>query len=218
MQWERITASRIAIIYIAFSILNWTIQLVFQAQAYSINNQAADFLAGLVYAGNASLAGFVVLGSKLQFCDHVPSALSTKSCVPVWNGTISTIDESTSSVPVTSSTIEYLSPSTTTSITVATSSARTTTALSSRTSIALSTHAATNSNKSAAFNSPTESDGSAFKVKRFLAKPQVDIVDYLPVTLNGGQIGVTLQGFGSTENNVTLDHNCLVALNWPVQT
>jgi hypothetical protein len=124
-------------------------------------------------------------------------------------------------VPVTSSTIdstiEYLSPSTTTSITVATSSARTTTALRSRTSIALSTHAATNSNKSAAFNSPTESDGSPFKVKRFLSKPQVDIVDYLPVTLNG-QIGVTLQGFGSAENNVTLDHNCLVALNWPVQT
>jgi len=56
-----------------------------------------------------------------------------------------------------------------------------------------------------------------FKVKRFLAKPQVDIVDYRPVTLKGG-VGVILQGFGSTENNVTLDHNCLVALNWPVQT
>ena len=59
-------------------------------------------------------------------------------------------------------------------------------------------------------------DFDLLKVKRFFPTPHVDLVDYQPVTTNGS-IGLSLQGFGPT-GNVTLDHKCLVALNWPVQT
>ena len=72
------------------------------------------------------------------------------------------------------------------------------------------------STNSLAFDpSPVALDLDSFKAKRFLPKPQVDLAGYSPVTTNGS-IGVSLQGFGST-GNVTLDSNCLVALNWPVQ-
>jgi len=69
-------------------------------------------------------------------------------------------------------------------------------------------HTTTNFTNSRAFD--------LFRAKRFLPRPQVDLVDYRPVATNGS-IGVKLQGFGST-GNVTLDSKCLVALNWPVQT
>jgi hypothetical protein len=87
--WERITASRIATIYFAFTIFSCVAQVVFQAQAFSINAQADNFLSGLIRTGNLSLPpGFFVLDSKLRFCDHVPNSLSTKSCQIVWDGEI----------------------------------------------------------------------------------------------------------------------------------
>lgn len=184
--WKRVTASRIAIIYIVFSILNCIIQLVFQAHAFTINKQAADFLSGLIYAGNASLPGFFVFGSgsQLYFCDHVPTTLSTESCMLVWNGTISAATgASRLSVLRKTSTIPSTDP-----ITIVERGVHTT--------------------NSRAFD--------LFKAKRFLPRPQVDLVDYRPVTTNGST-GVSLQGFGST-GIVTLDSKCLVALNWPVQT
>jgi hypothetical protein len=61
--------------------------VVFQAQGYSINEQADLFLSGLIRTGNASLSpGFFVLGSQLRFCDHVPKSFSTDSCQVVWDG------------------------------------------------------------------------------------------------------------------------------------
>src|SRR5713226_5275144 len=89
LQWERITASRIATTYFAFTILSCIAQVVFQAQAFPINAQADNFLSGLIRAGNLSLpTGFFVLDSKLRFCDHVPNSLNTKSCQIVWDGEI----------------------------------------------------------------------------------------------------------------------------------
>lgn len=99
IQWERITASRIATIYFAFSILNCVLQVVFRAQAFSINVQADNFLSGLISTGNISLpTGFFVLDSELHFCDHLPSNSSTKSCQIVWGGEIGDTDNSTTSV------------------------------------------------------------------------------------------------------------------------
>jgi hypothetical protein len=78
-------------------------------------------------------------------------------------------------------------------------------------------HTTTNFTNRRAFDPSTlASDFDLLKVKRFLPKPHVDLVDYQPVTTNGS-VGLSLQGFGPT-GNVTLDNKCLVALNWPVQT
>lgn len=97
-QWERITASRIAIVYLAFSVLNCGLQVVFQAQALSINIKADHSLSGLIRKGNLSYPpGFFVLDSKLHFCDHVPRNFSTESCLVVWDGEISD-NKSTESV------------------------------------------------------------------------------------------------------------------------
>ena len=65
------------------------LQVVFQAQALSINVHADHFLSGLIRTGNLSNpAGFFVLDSKLHFCDRVPKTFSTESCQVVWDGEI----------------------------------------------------------------------------------------------------------------------------------
>jgi Cu/Ag efflux protein CusF len=49
------------------------------------------------------------------------------------------------------------------------------------------------------------------------AAPQVDIVEYRRTSLNG-RAGVALKNVEVNGKDLTLSHNCLVALNWPVQT
>ncbi|KAH9065911.1 hypothetical protein EDB87DRAFT_1554553, partial [Lactarius vividus] len=205
-QWDRVTASRIAIIYFVFSILHCTVQVVFQVQAFSVNKQAADFLSGLIYTGDAALSGFFVLGSQLHFCDHVPNSLSTESCRIVWNGTIGGIGDGRSNELKLGSgnnvTLTFTS-SITPSITPTSSSP-----IPSSTS----THAHSSSTPH------STSEPHPFTGKRaFAPNPQIDVANFSAIALNG-QTGVTLQGFGFGGKNVTLDNKCLVALNWPVQT
>ncbi|KAI0004096.1 hypothetical protein BJV74DRAFT_423884 [Russula compacta] len=213
LQWERITASRIAMIYIAFSILNCTVRVIFQAEAFSINTQATDFLSGLVHAGNASLPGFFVLGSQLRFCDHVPKSLSTESCQVVWDGVISGTGNATTT-SVTPSTISTPAQR----VTPSSSSSR------SSTSVTSSAPSPTNRNATGPtfVETPTTDPSpeatilNLFNDKRsFLPQPQVDFVDYSPISLNGQ---TALRGLGPNGTNVILDHRCLVTLNWPVQT
>jgi len=88
--WERITASRIATLYFAFSILNCVLQVVFQAQAFSANARADNALSTFIRASNGTgrftlPTGFFVLDSKLHLCEHVPRTISTKSCLVVWS-------------------------------------------------------------------------------------------------------------------------------------
>ncbi|KAH9968726.1 hypothetical protein BC827DRAFT_276462 [Russula dissimulans] len=199
LAWERITASRIAIAYIIFSVLNCTVQVILQAQAFSINKEAANFLSRLIHTGNASLPGFFVLGSQLHFCDHVPKAVSTESCEVVWNGTISGTGnmESALSTPVQQPGASASSSSP--------SSSSVTTSSSSRTTTVHNAQPTTNSTKT----SPARSSDD----RRYLSAPQIDVAAIIPTPSNG----VTLQGFEVNGQNATLDKRCLVALNWPVQ-
>jgi hypothetical protein len=186
--WERITASRITIIYFAFSIFNCVLQVVFQAQAFSINVQADHFLSGLISKGNISLpTGFFVLDSELHFCDHVPNNFSTESCKIVWDGEIGGTGKRTKSV---------------TSLTPTTTVVRTTTTLTATpTARALVGVVGTQSHHD----------------KRFLPQPQLNISGYHR-TSSKGQIGVKLTGLEINGKNITLDNKCLVNLMWPVQT
>ncbi|KAI0274892.1 hypothetical protein BC834DRAFT_978153 [Gloeopeniophorella convolvens] len=233
--WDRITASRIAIFYLIFSILHCVVQVVFQVQAFTINKQAADFLTGIIDTGDALPRGFFVLGSQLRFCDHVPNSFSVSSCQLVWNGTIanSTNDASTSLLVGSNNDLGF--SSVTSSVSVATSSsaeaptssnssATSSDQASTVTSIAPSTAApsavvtktvvevaiATVTSTATAQESPNAK-------RSFLPKPHDDFTDIRAISLKG-QTGVSLQGFGYNRKTVNLDNKCLVALNWPVQT
>jgi hypothetical protein len=196
-QWERVTASRIAIIYFAFSIFSCTIQVVFQAQGYSINEQADVFLSGLIHKGNATLSpGFFVLDSELRFCDHVPKNFSTESCQIVWNGTVTDPKNTKTAAKSGNSSTSHV-----------TSLDRTTTTSPSPTTAVHSSPTAATLIEVLNAHPPSED----------LAVPQANMVEYRRTPLNGranqGLKNVKLDG-----KDLTLSHNCLVALNWPVQT
>jgi hypothetical protein len=179
--------------------------VVFQAQAFSINLQADNFLAGLVRTGNASLPpGFFVLGSQLRFCDHVPTSFSTESCQVVWDGG-GTGNATSSSGGSGNSSVS--------------SSARMNTTSPSPTSVAHITPTATMHAEIFVAHSIAEDlDAlSLFDKRRSLPHPQVEIVE-IDRTSSGGRTAVRLEGFENNGEDVILDNKCLVALNWPVQT
>ncbi|CAL1696285.1 unnamed protein product [Somion occarium] len=84
--WDRVTSSRITVIYFIFSVLHCIIQVIFQIQAYTINDSAVNFLSGIIAQGNASQPGFAVLGPDLRWCSTVPNTVDASSCPIVWQG------------------------------------------------------------------------------------------------------------------------------------
>ncbi|KAJ3486147.1 hypothetical protein NLI96_g4437 [Meripilus lineatus] len=84
--WDRVTFSKITIIYFIFSIIHCLLQVIFQSQAFAINADAAHFLSSVIQRGNASISGFAVLGPDLRMCDEVPTGLDASSCPIIWNG------------------------------------------------------------------------------------------------------------------------------------
>ncbi|TCD70634.1 hypothetical protein EIP91_002353 [Steccherinum ochraceum] len=84
--WDRVTISKITTIYFIFSVLHCIIQVIFQAQAFSINAKAATFLGNIIAQGNTSTAGFAIFGgSDLQWCTSVPASGDTSSCNVIWS-------------------------------------------------------------------------------------------------------------------------------------
>lgn len=85
---DRITLSKLTIFYFVFSILHCLIQVVFQVEAFKINETAANFLNSVIIQGNVSEAGFTVYAdNKLRWCTSVPDTLNADQCQVVWNGT-----------------------------------------------------------------------------------------------------------------------------------
>ncbi|KAH9982718.1 hypothetical protein BGW80DRAFT_1161076 [Lactifluus volemus] len=196
LQWNRITASRISIFYLVFSIINCIFQIFFQSQEFFINQHAADFLTHLTGIGNATFQGFFVLDSQLHLCTHVPSTISTKSCQVVWNGTIigsAHADADTS--PYTSSIIPVTTTSSDSTIPVPSS----TTLVSSP-----------------ATTTSTDRDHDHSDRRQVVSKSPHS--KEIAIVGPDNKTSVVLEGFGRNGQNVTLDHKCLVALNWPLQT
>lgn len=71
-------------IYFVFSVVHCIVQVIIQVQAYSINAQAASFLASLIRQGDAFVPGFAVMGNDLRWCENIPSTLSADTCQVVW--------------------------------------------------------------------------------------------------------------------------------------
>lgn len=85
--WERVTLSRVTTLYFVFSVVHCFIQLVFQIQAFMINAEAAATLYQITFQGNATNAGFPVLGRDLRICSTVPRSQNANSCPVFWDGT-----------------------------------------------------------------------------------------------------------------------------------
>jgi hypothetical protein len=97
--WERITLSRLTIVYFAFSVVHCIIQLVLQIRAFTINAEAAATLYQITLQGNATNAGFPVLGHDLRICSTVPHNLSAHSCPVFWDGSPGTENAWNSTAP-----------------------------------------------------------------------------------------------------------------------
>ncbi|KII93632.1 hypothetical protein PLICRDRAFT_35861 [Plicaturopsis crispa FD-325 SS-3] len=83
--WDRITFSRLTTFYFIFSVLHCIIQVVFQTQAFFINQHAATLLYSIMSEGGATAPGFPVLGNDLRQCTSVPNTVSAASCQVVWS-------------------------------------------------------------------------------------------------------------------------------------
>jgi len=87
--WDRITLTRVTTIYFVFSILHCIVQVIFQAQAFHINAEAADFLASITEQGNAiDPDAFYVFANDLRLCHGMPKTFSTSSCQVIWDGRV----------------------------------------------------------------------------------------------------------------------------------
>lgn len=86
-QWERVTFSRLTVIYLAFSIFHFLIQLALQTRAFTINAVAFKLGSLLVQQGNADDKGLpFYTNSTLRICRWVPSNLNLDNdhCSVVW--------------------------------------------------------------------------------------------------------------------------------------
>lgn len=80
--------SRLTTFYFVFSVLHAISQVALQAQAFSLNAQAAAFLWNVVQQGTATVSdGFMVLHQDLRMCEVIPNSFSVSSCEVVWAGT-----------------------------------------------------------------------------------------------------------------------------------
>ncbi|KAI0706048.1 hypothetical protein BC835DRAFT_1311871 [Cytidiella melzeri] len=88
---DRITLSKLTILYFAFSILHCLIQVGLQVEGFKVNENAAKFLNSVIVQGKVSQAGFAVLvGNQLRWCTSVPHSFNTNGCEVIWNGTETT--------------------------------------------------------------------------------------------------------------------------------
>jgi hypothetical protein len=85
-QWDRITVSRLTVIYFVFAVVHCIVQVVLQAQAFSVNAQAAGMLSNIIYQGGARINGFPVLAKDLRVCSTVPKGWNTDGCEVIWGG------------------------------------------------------------------------------------------------------------------------------------
>lgn len=89
--WNRITFSRITIIYFCFSLLHFAAQIAIQSTALDTNIAALNELTQVVANIPVLSKGLPIMhGSVLEVCTWVPSNLQTEggTCTVIWNGAV----------------------------------------------------------------------------------------------------------------------------------
>jgi len=214
--WERITFSRLTTIYFAFSIVHCLIQVIFQAQAFAINAQAASFLYSILIQGNATDPnGFTVLGKQdLRLCNNVPSSFSTSSCRVLWNGTALNDNVVFSNSTAFKAVADPTSSTTLSHSTTLTSASGVLTAVPTQNVAPTGNTLKPNTNDVNNANAVTKTilttpttvafgDGDGNEKRDQYATPS-------------GVVHVRINGIGFNNRDVTLDRTCLWALNYPV--
>jgi len=90
--WNRITFSRLTIIYFCFSVLHFVAQITLQSRALMTNDSAFNNLAGMVTNKTELSSGLPILqGSTLRVCTFVPYNMQTNTsgCTVIWDAAMS---------------------------------------------------------------------------------------------------------------------------------
>ncbi|KAG6919586.1 hypothetical protein DXG01_004250 [Tephrocybe rancida] len=238
--WDRVTFSRLTIAYFAFSIIHFIIQLSFQIKAFTINANAAYLLNELVVKGNAYNNSLPILkDNSLHLCSWVPTDLNVDNCQVVWNGTkgtnaVNAQSEVASSIAniaaePTFTVITSTSVLTSTSISlIPTASSAAPASLTTSLGITVPTSVASTSSSapqtvtvfvrpastsvSTVFHDDDDDDDDEYEdSRRELVARNVQI---FPIQ-QGNENRVNVSGIPGV-SNVTLDSQCLWALNWPM--
>ncbi|KAK2461683.1 hypothetical protein APHAL10511_006146 [Amanita phalloides] len=99
-QWNRLTFSRLTIIYSCFTFLHFTAQITLQSKALSINIHTLNILTGIVTNQTVLNQGLPIMqGSTLKVCAWVPWNIQTdvSACRVIWDATHPTTNVSSSS-------------------------------------------------------------------------------------------------------------------------
>jgi len=85
--WNRITSSRLTIIYLCFTLIHFSSQLAIQSIVFDHNMNGLNELTHLVANKSALNKGLPILqGSVLKLCTWVPEDLDTDDCTVIWSG------------------------------------------------------------------------------------------------------------------------------------
>ncbi|KAH6916822.1 hypothetical protein BKA70DRAFT_313840 [Coprinopsis sp. MPI-PUGE-AT-0042] len=220
--YERITTSRLTILYVVFSVLYFAVQLSLQINGFMITSKAANFLAHIVEEGNATSMSLPFQErSTISLCRWVDGNLNrdTESCNVVWSadkegGVPVGLEEGDLPSSVVASASSTTAPASTTvsptsSITSLSASRSTTRSISSTTVI---------------FVSPTETLAIGIPVLNNEDddedEDEDDDDDNLS-SLRGSRI--TISNLSKRDHSVSLNGEvvtvsdaCLQSLNWPV--
>jgi len=209
--WTRIVFSRLTILYFAFSVTHFVIQLGLQIRAFTINADAANFLGQLVEQGGATTDWLPILReSSLSECSWTSNRIDTdiETCRLVWsaqgNGTSrdqNKIGGFPLELPVPATEPAATQPSATPT------SARVTTTTTIRpTSTVFVSAQAVDDDDDDTEEEVDDDEGEQYG-KRAVESTRVE---------TDGKVTVRITGLPGQEEPVTLENTCVSALNWPL--
>lgn len=87
LQFSRITFSSVTTAYFVVAVVHCILQIIIQAQAFSINAAAVDQLWSSIQRGNSTTeaTGLAVFGDDLRICYTLPNTISTAGCQLIWS-------------------------------------------------------------------------------------------------------------------------------------
>ncbi|KDR85303.1 hypothetical protein GALMADRAFT_52081, partial [Galerina marginata CBS 339.88] len=209
--WNRISFSRLTIIYFFFSVAHFAIQLSLQIKAFTINADAANFLTNIVNEAQTTNNSLPFLhGSVLRMCSWVPSNLNVDvaSCPVVWNGTA--VAASGGAFDFSGNTPLSMYSAISTQTVFGTGLGDFTTSISSTAVRARPTQTVTVFVRPQATSATSNSGNRAG-----LPINTVDDNDNSEIIPSVNPVQVTLIGLEG-QNNAVLGNSCLWSLNWPV--
>ncbi|KAH8100487.1 hypothetical protein BXZ70DRAFT_1022326, partial [Cristinia sonorae] len=242
--WDRVTISKITIVYFIFSVIHCIIQVIFQAQAFTINAQAAHFLGEVIAAGNSSSKGFAIFGGPdLMWCTSVPDSKNTTgSCRVIWATSSEALMSSVAPVSSQSPLVAVTSTVLTSSVTAIPASSEVSSVAKTSASPSSSAAPATRSNERAVAitSSPVTSASASAPDKTTSAPSVLPTVSTKDKDDKNGEddenkdddensltrredVVAVVSKSGENEvqvndfngKQITLDEKCVMALHWP---